>query len=75
MIKARILISRNPDRSPALIISAGDSIMDVTGQPAEAIPTDPNLEIWELWTEDLGPYEVQDLVILSSEEVDNETPE
>jgi len=69
MIKAQVLLSRNADTSPAILLSVGDSISDVTGQPAENIPTDPDLVVWELWTDNLTPYETQDIIILSSVDV------
>lgn len=74
MIKAQVLLTRNPDTSPVIALSAKDSIMDVTGQPAENIPTNPDLVVWELWTQDLVPYEKQSgIIILSSKTIDDET--
>jgi len=72
MIKAQVLLSRNEDTSPFVVLSVGDSISDVTGQPAENIPTDPDLVIWELLTEDLTQYEAQDVFILSSVKIIDE---
>ena len=72
MIKAQVLLTRNVDTSPAITLSPSDSIMDVTAQPAENIPTAPDLVIWELWTEDLTPYLSQDIFILSSVEIIDE---
>jgi len=66
MIKAQVLLTRNADASPAVIISNYDSVMDVTGQLHENIPTNPDLVIRELWTEDLTAYGVQDIFVLSS---------
>ena len=74
MIKAQVLLTRNPDTSPNIVLSDGDSIMDVIGQPAVNIPTNPNLAVWELWTEDISPYETQNVVILSEEEILDEEP-
>lgn len=71
-IKAQILLTRNEDTSPLISLTPSDSIMDVTGQPVENIPTDPDLVIWELWTEDLTPYLLQDIFILSSVEIIDE---
>ena len=56
MFKAQILSAWKSDAGnyPELeeMLQPGDSIMDVTGQPAENITPDPNAATWELWTPD-----------------------
>ncbi len=60
MLKAQILLSWKKTiegNEPVITLQPGDSAMDVTGQLAEKVIPDPNLTLWELWTDDLTPYE------------------
>ena len=52
-------------------LADGESRTDITGQ--QAVPTDPNIVVWEIYTEDLPRYEADaNIYILSSEVVPDE---
>ena len=76
MIKAQVLTNwKNTagTNSPALTLQTGDSAMDVTGQ--QNVMPSPNAVIWEIWTDDITPYEADsDLTILWTEVIPDESP-
>lgn len=76
MIKAQVLLSWEDTvegKEPVLNLRRESSVMDRTGQPNENIIPDPNLVLWELWTEDLTLYELDtDIHIISSVTIDDE---
>ncbi len=76
MIKAQVLLSwENVDGGdePVIALLKSSSVMDRTGQPNERIIPDPNLTLWELWTDDLTPYESDTGIhIVSSVTIDEE---
>ncbi len=58
MIKAQVLLSWEKTaegNEPVIAVQPNDSAMDVTGQQS-LIPS-PNIVVWELWVEDIVPYE------------------